>query len=189
MLSSGAPEEARLARAAGAQGHVVKPADRAELLDALLAICPAPASAGVAAPETPLAPERQAARHQARILVVDDNAVNQKVAKGLLVKAGYEVAVAGDGEQALRLLDQQTFDMCLMDAQMPVMDGVTATAEIRRREDPRNRLPIVALTANAMTGDRERYLNAGMDDYLSKPLDPAQLLATVERWVAVSART
>ena len=192
MLSSGAPEEARLARAAGAQGHLVKPADRAKLLDALLAICPAPASAGMAAPETPetpVAPERPAARPQARILVVDDNVVNQKVAKGLLVKAGYAVAVAGDGEQALRLLDQQTFDMCLMDAQMPVMDGVTATAEIRRREDPRNRLPIVALTANAMTGDRERYLNAGMDDYLSKPIDPAQLLAAVERWVAVSTRT
>jgi PAS domain S-box-containing protein len=189
MLSSGAPEEGRLARAAGAQGHVVKPADRAELLDALLAICPAPTSAGMAAPQTPAALERHAVRHQARILVVDDNVVNQKVARGLLVKAGYEVAVAGDGEQALRLLGQQAFDMCLMDAQMPIMDGVTATAEIRRREDPRNRLPIVALTANAMTGDRERYLNAGMDDYLSKPLDPAQLLAAVERWVAVSART
>ena len=109
----------------------------------------------------------------------------------LLTKAGYEVVVANHGAEALALwseqsLGEQSFDLCLMDVQMPVMDGLTATSEIRRLEDPVRRLPIVALTAHAMSGDRERYLACGMDDYISKPLDPANLYAVIDRWVAVS---
>jgi CheY-like chemotaxis protein len=186
MLSSGTPEEANLARVAGANGHVLKPADRVELLEALLAICQAPVDSPAKA--EPRA-QRDPSRPSARILLVEDNLVNQKVATALLSKAGYSVVVAGDGARALELLGQQAFDVCLMDVQMPVMDGVAATAEIRRRENPRNRLPIIAMTANAMSGDRERYLTAGMDDYVSKPLDPRQLFATVERWLAASLQT
>ena len=127
----------------------------------------------------------QPACRDVRILLVEDNLVNQKVAQALLKKAGYGVTVAENGLDALDLLSLQPFDICLMDIQMPVMDGLTATAEIRRREGSGNRMPIIAMTANAMIGDRERFLGAGMDDYVSKPLDPANLYRVIERWAAV----
>ena len=119
-----------------------------------------------------------------RILLVEDNPVNQKVAEYMLSKHGHEVVTAANGKIALALLEQQAFDLALMDVQMPEMDGLEATAQIRAREQSNGgHLPILALTANAMVGDRERCLQAGMDGYLTKPVQSHVLLAAVAQAV------
>ncbi len=117
-----------------------------------------------------------------RILLVEDNVVNQRVASGLLTRRGHHVTLAQDGHEALTRLDQETFDIVLMDLQMPVMGGLDATAAIRAGERASGRhVRIVAMTAHAMNSDRERCLAAGMDGYLSKPIDPAMLFTVVEQ--------
>lgn len=121
-----------------------------------------------------------------RILVVEDNIVNQKVVAAILKKRQYQIELATDGRQALQFLDahaeRDPFSLVLMDVQMPVLDGLEATRLIR--SDPRwVQLPIIAMTAHAMNGDRERCLLAGMNDYLSKPVQPAHLLATVDKYL------
>ena len=116
-----------------------------------------------------------------RILVVEDNIVNQKVAVGLLMKRGHDVTVVGDGREAVKACACARFDLILMDVQMPEMGGLEATAAIRAREiETGERTTIVAMTAHAMNGDRERCLAAGMDGYISKPIDPAALYAAVD---------
>jgi CheY-like chemotaxis protein len=128
--------------------------------------------------------DAQEYRKSLRILVVEDNLVNQRLATRLLEKRGYHVAVAGNGQQALLALEKERFDLILMDMQMPEMDGFEATAEIRKREKANDRrLPIVALTAHAMKGDREKCLAAGMDGYLSKPIRPQELDAVLHRYL------
>jgi CheY-like chemotaxis protein len=122
-----------------------------------------------------------AARHQVRVLVAEDNAVNQKLIHALLTKRGYQVTLVPNGKAAVQAVMNDTYEIVLMDVQMPVMDGLSATREIRRRIE--GRLPIVAMTADAMEGDRERCLSAGMDDYLSKPILPDQLNGIMEHWV------
>jgi two-component system sensor histidine kinase/response regulator len=106
-----------------------------------------------------------------RILLAEDNVVNQRVALRILQKEGHSVVIAGDGVAALKALSEQAIDVILMDVQMPEMDGLEAAQAIRRRErGGRGHIPIVAMTAHAMAGDRERCLNAGMDDYITKPI-------------------
>jgi len=118
----------------------------------------------------------------ARALLVDDNEINQEVGVGLLETAHVFVDVAGNGEQAVRMVKEHDYDIVLMDMQMPVMDGIVATKAIR--SDPKFlELPIVAMTANAMASDREKCLEAGMNDHLAKPIDPDQLFRTLARWV------
>jgi signal transduction histidine kinase/DNA-binding response OmpR family regulator len=119
-------------------------------------------------------------RHPLRILLAEDNAVNQKLALRLLRQLGYEAAVAGDGQQAIDALAGMPYDVVLMDVQMPELDGLEATRRIRKRW-PKSPLRIVAMTANAMAGDREACLAAGMDDYISKPIRPAELTGALER--------
>jgi signal transduction histidine kinase/CheY-like chemotaxis protein len=118
-----------------------------------------------------------------RVLVAEDNAVNVKVAARMLAKCGCRVDVAADGREAVELYGQLPYDIIFMDCQMPEMDGYEATAEIRQLEGQEQRVPIVALTANAMAGDRERCLEAGMDDFISKPVKEADFARTLERWV------
>ncbi|MCS3437938.1 signal transduction histidine kinase/ActR/RegA family two-component response regulator [Pseudomonas sp. BIGb0450] len=120
--------------------------------------------------------------HRARILLVEDNPVNQLVAKGMLGKLGCEVIVAAHGGEALKLLEEQSFDMVLMDCNMPVMDGYEASRQIRRSGRWPD-LPIVALTANAMSEERERCRAAGMNDYLAKPFRREELKALLDLWV------
>jgi CheY-like chemotaxis protein/HPt (histidine-containing phosphotransfer) domain-containing protein len=117
------------------------------------------------------------------ILLAEDNAVNQRLAASLLERRGHKVTIAANGREAIDALDKQPFDVVLMDVQMPEMGGFEATAAIRALETERSarRLPIIAMTAHAMKGDRERCLEAGMDEYLTKPLDPRQLCALVEQ--------
>jgi PAS domain S-box-containing protein len=118
----------------------------------------------------------------AHVLLVEDNAINRELAVTLLSNAGMKVSVAGDGRHALELLARQSFDGVLMDCQMPEMDGYEATR--RLREQPRFRdLPVIAMTANAMTGDREKVLEAGMNDHIAKPIDVGEMFATLARWI------
>ena len=117
-----------------------------------------------------------------RVLLAEDNAVNQKIACHVLEKEGYAVTVAADGRQALRALDGGHFDVVLMDVQMPEMDGFETTAAIRALErESGHHLPIIAMTAHAMQGDRERCMAAGMDNYVSKPLKVAELLELLQQ--------
>jgi PAS domain S-box-containing protein len=123
-----------------------------------------------------------------RILLAEDNTVNQRLAKRLLEKRGHEVSIAGDGRQALEAaMMTPPYDLILMDVQMPNMDGLEATRAIRRIEDPQLRsVPIVAMTAFAMKADQDRCMAAGMNGHLAKPIDPAELSATVESFVSLS---
>jgi two-component system, sensor histidine kinase and response regulator len=118
-----------------------------------------------------------------RILLAEDNAINQKIASRLLQKAGHHVTLAPDGRQALAALDRENFDVVLMDVQMPEMDGFETTTAIRARErDNGKRLPIIAMTAHAMQGDRERCLAAGMDGYFAKPIQARELIELLEEF-------
>ncbi len=117
------------------------------------------------------------------VLLAEDNVVNQRLAASLLERRGHKVTIAANGREALAAVTAQPFDVVLMDVQMPEMGGFEATAAIRALETERQapRMPIIAMTAHAMKGDRERCLAAGMDEYLTKPLDPRQLCALVEQ--------
>jgi CheY-like chemotaxis protein len=122
-----------------------------------------------------------------RVLLVEDNVVNQRIACTLLERQGHVVVVAENGRAALEALECTDFDLVLMDVQMPVMDGLAATTAIRRREEGTGRhVPIVALTANALKGDRERCLEAGMDGYVAKPFHFHSLWREVEQVLAVA---
>lgn len=123
----------------------------------------------------------------ARLLLVEDNLVNQKVVLAILRKKGYRIDVACDGREALVKLNAAAYDLVLMDVQMPVLDGLEATRLIRR-EARWDHLPVIAMTAHAMNGDRERCLQAGMNAYISKPVQPAHLVATIERQLASGGR-
>jgi CheY-like chemotaxis protein/HPt (histidine-containing phosphotransfer) domain-containing protein len=124
--------------------------------------------------------ERPPASDRRQILLVEDNLVNQKVARAMLERAGHRVAVAAHGAEAVARVEAESYDIILMDIQMPVMDGLEATRLIRGRSDAKAQLPIVAMTANAMQGAREEYLAAGMDGYLSKPIDARTMLDLVD---------
>lgn len=123
-----------------------------------------------------------------RVLLVDDNVVNQRLAARLLQKLGCEVAVASTGREALDVLVFQPQDLIIMDCQMPDLDGYQATRQIREYEGPTRRTPIVAMTAYAMRGDRERCLAAGMDDYYSKPVTGDDFIEMLKRWGPGTAR-
>jgi CheY-like chemotaxis protein len=145
-----------------------------------------PAGAGSAPPGETASRDHEprSSRRPLRVLLAEDNAVNRKLAARLLQKWGHGVTVVEDGSAALRALDEEEFDLVLMDVQMPVMDGLTACAEIRKREAAGGRrLPVIALTAHAMAGDRERCLAAGMDAYLSKPVRAEELMRAIDESV------
>lgn len=121
-------------------------------------------------------------RKSLHILVAEDNPINQKLAVRVLQKQGHTSVVANNGREAIETWEQQSFDAILMDVMMPEMDGLVATAEIRRREKVTGKhIPIIAITANAMVGDREKCLAAGMDDYISKPVDVTAFYEALNR--------
>jgi PAS domain S-box-containing protein len=166
--------------AAGVSGFLTKPVLAPALRGVLVS-----ALAGVEA--TPAAPEQEPqAGAEQRVLVVEDNPVNQMVASGLLESMGYEVLTAEDGVVALEVLGRQRVDAVLMDVQMPRLDGYAATRELRRREGEGTRVPVIAMTAAAVEGERERCLAAGMDDFLTKPVDPVALGSVLAQWVAAT---
>ena len=189
LSSGGAGGDPSRCREARIQRTMVKPVEPSALLAAIQALLGPTIRTGLV--ETTVAPAQEAARGAAEqsngaILVVEDNTVNQRVAAAILERAGYRVTVASNGAEALANWASRRFDLCLMDVQMPGVDGLTAAREIRNREGGRERLPIIGMTANAMNGDREACLAAGMDDYVSKPVNADGLRRTVERWLAAS---
>jgi signal transduction histidine kinase/CheY-like chemotaxis protein len=181
LTSAGLRGDAARCRELGIRAYLPKPVKRADLLDAIKIVLSMPDLTNERAPLVTTHTLRER-RTCLRILVAEDNAINQILAMRLLEKRGHMVVVAGNGRAAIDALEKQTFDAILMDVQMPVLGGLEAAAEIRAREKIiGGHIPIVALTANAMAGDRERCLSAGMDDYLSKPLQAKELFATIER--------
>ncbi len=170
--------EAEEARRSGIKAYLSKPVRRSDLYRAL-------SEAGV--PAQPPKPAAVAlAGLSGRVLLAEDNSINQKVALAMIRGFGCEITVAADGRQALAAVAQGDYDAILMDCQMPEVDGFEATEAIRRDEASRGgarRIPIIALTANAIKGDRERCLEAGMDDYLSKPFTRAALHELLRRWL------
>ncbi len=179
-------------QAAGIDSYLVKPVKQSRLYDRLVEAIGRARSDAVAvrpAPPRPAAPAAAPAR--VKILVVEDNAVNQKVALAQLAKLGHVADAVGNGLEAIAAIEQVPYEVVFMDCQMPEMDGYAATQAIRRREaaalaagHPLSPAHIIAMTANAMQGDREKCLAAGMDDYISKPVRAADLRAALDRWIA-----
>jgi CheY-like chemotaxis protein/HPt (histidine-containing phosphotransfer) domain-containing protein len=171
-------------RTEGIGHYVQKPVRRQRLLETVAEAMgdPRPHEEPIAVQPAPAGAPREGA-----ILVVEDNVVNQRVAEAMLAKRGFEVECAANGREALSMLAVRPYALVFMDCQMPEMDGYAATRAIRSREHGEQRLPIVAMTAHAMKGDRERCLAAGMDDYLPKPLRPDELDAALERWLGTPA--
>ena len=182
MLSSaGRREDAERGRALGVSAFLTKPVRQSTLLDALLTAL----SAARPEPARAAREERPPERAGLRLLLAEDHAVNPRLAVSLLEKRGHFVTVASNGREALVALDTQRFDAVLMDVQMPELDGFAATRAIRARERASGgHVPIIAMTAHALKGDRERCVAAGMDGYVAKPLDPAELLRVLELVVA-----
>ena len=120
----------------------------------------------------------------ARVLLVEDNVNNRKVVQIMLLRLGIEPDIAEDGAAAVSACEAADYDLILMDIQMPVMDGIETTRRIRALEDPaKSRVTIIALTANAMKGNAENYLTAGMNDYMSKPIDRSELRTLIDKWL------
>jgi CheY-like chemotaxis protein len=177
LSSSGARSDAQRAHDAGITAYLAKPVARAELhlvlarvLHLNLDVPPSFAELGVSE-DVPRSMD---------VLLVEDNAINQKLAIVLLERWGHRVTVAENGELAVDWVSRHTFDVVLMDMMMPVMDGLEATRRIRAMETGASKVPIVAMTANAMESDRERCLEAGMDDYISKPIKAQELMALLQ---------
>jgi two-component system sensor histidine kinase/response regulator len=166
---------------------LTKPLRRSQLLNCVTRAVAAPESSAIEDTAIRAMPAAAARTFVPKILLVEDNPVNREVAVGMLESLGCSAHAAENGWVALQAVNNDAFDAVLMDCQMPVMDGLTAAAELRRREQNSGgaRLPIIALTANAMEGDRERCLAAGMDDFLSKPFTQQQLAALLKRWLAL----
>jgi CheY-like chemotaxis protein len=190
LSSSDLHEDARRCRELGIASYLVKPINQVELQQAILKTLGATAQPDLSslAPAIGSGPDHHPASPAVRVLLAEDNLVNQKLMTHILKKKGYAVTLASDGLQALDAYQRQPFDLVLMDVQMPEMGGFEVTRIIRELEAPAGgHLPIIALTAHAMKGDRERCLEAGMDDYLSKPIQAAALFETMDRLLQTPA--
>jgi CheY-like chemotaxis protein len=181
LTSAGHFGDAARCRELGISAYLVKPIRQRELLEEICNILHLSTRK-----EAPLVTRHtlREDRNRLRVLLVEDNAVNQTLALRLLEKRGYIVSTAGDGRKALTALEKETFDVVLMDVQMPEMDGFQATAAIRESERSTGRhVPIIAMTAHSLKGDEERCLSAGMDAYISKPIRTNELFGTIERFL------
>ena len=189
LSSSDHSDDIRRCRELTLAAYVVKPVTQADLRAAI--------ARAIGAPAEHVEPERPVARPQApvagglRVLLVEDNAVNQRLAMRLVEDAGHQVTAVGDGIAAVEAFGREAFDLILMDLQMPEMGGIEATAAIRSIEAGRGdvRVPIIALTAHAMHGDRERCLEASMDGYVTKPIRRPELFAEISRLAPAPVET
>ncbi len=185
LTSSGMRESSERAREMGVSRFITKPIKSDDLKEAVKNLLCYPAGA-VAGKTSPVVKPKQEGgvigKRDVKILLVEDNKVNQKVAQKILEQRGFETIIAENGKEAVEKFISDSFDIILMDIQMPVMDGYQATCAIREREKEKdNPIPIIALTANAMKGDAEKCLSAGMDAYASKPINRTKLIALIEQ--------
>ena len=179
LASRGDSVSVESARKAGFNAIVFKPLQQSVLLNRLMDVLQDERPALIAEPQE-ISPDAQISG--LRLLVAEDNAINQQVVTGLLRRLGYRSDLADDGNEALELVKAYDYDIVFMDVHMPRMDGIAATRAIRALAGTRGKTVIVAMTANAMTGDREACIEAGMDDYIAKPIDRKRLSAALERW-------
>jgi CheY-like chemotaxis protein len=186
MLSSAdLPGDTARCRALGIATYLTKPIKQADLLETLLTVM-GHGAAAVPARE-PVAAPLPGLGGRLRVLVAEDNAVNQRLATRLLEKRGHRVVVCGNGREAVAAVNEEPFDVVLMDIQMPEMDGFEATAAIRAHEEQSGEhVPIIAMTAHAMKGDEARCVVAGMDGYISKPISPQKLFDEMDRLVPLA---
>jgi len=184
LSSSGRRGDAKRMEEIGFAAYLTKPVKSVQLRDCL-ALAIGSKSSALGGPSTPIITRHsvvEAKKQKVRLLLAEDNIINQKVALKILEKAGYRAESVFNGLEVLAALEKNPYDLILMDVQMPEMDGLEATGAIRRKEKEKaGHIPIVAMTAHAMKGDRERCLEAGMDDYLSKPIQPKELIEVIER--------
>jgi two-component system sensor histidine kinase/response regulator len=179
VTAYGREEVMKKAEDTGIENVLVKPVTSSTLFDTTLSVLSADGELGGVVEIAPLLDN--ARTRGTRVLLVEDNEINQEVAIGQLEDAEIDVDLAENGEIAVRMVQEKDYDLVLMDMQMPVMDGIEATRVIR--SDPRfETLPIIAMTANAMAADRDRCLEAGMNDHIAKPIDPDQLFSVMLRW-------
>ncbi|NLV40410.1 MAG: PAS domain S-box protein [Candidatus Hydrogenedentes bacterium] len=185
MTSIGQRGDARRLRKSGFSAYLTKPVKQSDLYDCLASVLGTPGG-GENAPLITRHRLSEARRGRARILAAEDNPVNQLVIQRVLEKLGFHADVVSNGREAVDALAGEPYDLVLMDLQMPELDGLEATRIIRSGESgvPNPGLPIIAMTAHALKGDRDRCLGAGMDDYVTKPIDPALLLEVLEKWLS-----
>jgi CheY-like chemotaxis protein len=189
VTAYGREEVMQQAEAVGLEGFLLKPVSPSMLFDATMQ------AFGEAVPEISRITQRkeqeaEALKHiqGARLLLVEDNEINQQVAKEILEGAGLNISIANNGQEAVDAVKENNYDAVLMDVQMPVMDGYTATKTIRKwesgmRNKGKAQIPIIAMTAHAMAGDEDKSLQAGMNGHVTKPIDPDQLFATLQKWI------
>jgi CheY-like chemotaxis protein len=188
VTAYGREEVMQQAEKVGLEGFLLKPVNPSMLFDSIME------AFGEALPETSRVVQRheqeaEALKHiqGARLLLVEDNEINQQVAKEILEGAGLNVTIANNGQEAVNAVKENNYDAVLMDVQMPVMDGYTATRAIRKDERFKE-LPIIAMTAHAMAGDEDKSLEAGMNGHVAKPIDPDQLFSTLLKWIKPSEK-
>jgi PAS domain S-box-containing protein len=188
LTSLGYRGDAARLRRLGFSAYLTKPIKQSKLFDAIIEVMTRKQTLVVDGPDAKgLVTKhtlREKQKRRAKILLAEDSAINQKVATAILRRAGHSVDVAENGNQVLEKLRNGQYDVVLMDVMMPEMDGFETTRAIRQNQEPGSHLPIIAMTASAMKGDRERCLEAGMDDYISKPVQPEALLEAVARWTS-----
>ncbi len=184
LTSIGGRGDAARLKELGCAGYLTKPIKQSQLSDALIAALSREGSETRKEPVSTVVTQSTSERkpHAARVLVAEDNPMNQKLALALLRRRGYSADAVENGRLAVDALKQSDYDLVLMDVQMPEMDGFEATKAIREMEGNRKHTPIIAMTAHAMKGDRERCLEAGMDDYVSKPIEPKQFTEVIQKF-------
>ncbi|HXG83232.1 MAG TPA: response regulator [Pyrinomonadaceae bacterium] len=197
LTSYGKRGDGQIARDSGINAYLQKPVRQAQLYNCLIKVVGEASAAADLSNDQPArlitkhslgkAPLDAATTKEARILLAEDNIVNQKVADRQLKNLGYTADMVSNGRQAVEAVEKFGYDIVLMDCQMPEMDGYEATAEIRRREGDSKHTPIIAMTAHALEGEREKCLAAGMDDYISKPVKVKELEKMLANWLAVSS--
>ena len=183
LTSLGSAGDARHFRDLGFDGFLTKPVRKEDLHKCLAGACGGPMPGSAPKPHASRLPHVQPVPLQGRILLAEDNPVNQEVARHVLDKLGLTVDVAGNGLEALNALEHQPYDLVLMDCQMPLLDGYEATRQIRAGKTPHASIPVIAMTAHAMQGDRAKCLAAGMNDYISKPIDVQAVIHVLHRWL------
>jgi two-component system sensor histidine kinase/response regulator len=189
LTSVGRHGDAKKFKELGCSAYLTKPVRQSQLLDALAEALVEVEEPGDLVEETPARIDiitrhkvGEGVARSVRILLAEDNPVNQKVAMRILEKGGYQIDAVASGIEALEALRRLPYEIVLMDVQMPEMDGYATTREIRNLQSGVRNIPVIAMTAHALKGDREKCMAAGMDDYISKPVKPKQLLEVVQRW-------